>query len=164
MALIGINSIFLLIDSYGQSDKISKILVNANYFFTALFTFEVIIKVVGYGFKYYWFVHWNKFDFIIVFFSLISINETWLDNIGIQSSTLRIIRIARLLKIIKTVDSLKKLLKTLLMSMTNIINTGALLLLILFTFSVAGMSLFGDQILYDFYDKDSNFTTFYLSM
>jgi flagellin-like protein len=28
--------------------------------------------------------------------------------------------------------------------MTNIINTGALLLLILFTFSVAGMSLFGD--------------------
>jgi hypothetical protein len=62
---------------------------------------------VGFGFKYYWYVNWNKFDFIIVFFSLISINETWLDGIGIQSSTLKILRIARLLKIIKTLDSLK---------------------------------------------------------
>ena len=50
------------------------------------------------------------------------------------------------------------------MSMTNILNTGALLILILFTFSVAGMSLFGDQPFSEFYDLDGNFTTFYLSM
>ena len=44
---------------------------------------------------------------------------------------------------VKTSEGLRTLLKTLFMSLGNIINTAALLMLILFTFSVAGMSLFG---------------------
>ena len=55
----------------------------SDFFFTAFFTFEAIIKILGYGFKYYWYVNWNKFDFIIVSFSLIAVDENWLDDIGI---------------------------------------------------------------------------------
>jgi len=44
---------------------------------------------------------------------------------------------------VKTSEGLRTLLKTLFMSMQNIFNTAALLTLILFTFSVAGMILFG---------------------
>ena len=62
---------------------INLALKEANFFFTAFFTFEAIIKILGYGFKYYWYVNWNKFDFIIVSFSLIALDDNWLDDIGI---------------------------------------------------------------------------------
>lgn len=48
--------------------------------------------------------------------------------------------------------------------MSNIINTAALLTLILFTFSVAGMSLFGDVGDGEFMDHNVNFKTFYIAM
>ncbi len=58
-------------------------------------------------------------------------------------TALRIIRVSRLLRMVKTSEGLRTLLKTLFMSMGNIINTALLLGLVLFTFTVAGMSLFG---------------------
>jgi len=38
----------------------------------------MIIKITAYGFKYYWYVNWNKFDFIIVLMSLVAVNENLL--------------------------------------------------------------------------------------
>jgi hypothetical protein len=49
------------------------------------------------------------------------------------------------------------------MSMGNIFNTAALLTLILFTFSVAGMSLFGAVEHGDFVDGNVNFESFYIA-
>jgi len=50
------------------------------------------------------------------------------------------------------------------MSMGNIINTAALLTLILFTFSVAGMSLFGTVPSGEFVNENVNFRSFYIAM
>ena len=47
---------------------------------------------------------------------------------------------------IKTSKGLRHLLKTLYMSLGNIANVGMLLFLVFFTFSVAGMDLFGEII------------------
>ena len=79
-------------------------------------------------------------------------------------TALRIIRVSRLLRMVKTSEGLRTLLKTLFMSLGNIINTAALLMLILFTFSVAGMSLFGSIEFNDTINKNTNFKTFYQSM
>lgn len=65
---------------------------------------------------------------------------------------------------VKTSEGLRSLLKTLYMSLGNILNTASLLTLILFTFSVAGMSLFGNIQYGDFINNNANFTSFYLSM
>lgn len=62
---------------------------------------------------------------------------------------------------VKTSDSLRGLLKTLYMSLGNILTTAILLLLLLFTFAVAGMSLFGQVSDGDVFDKHVNFKTFY---
>ena len=35
----------------------------------------MVLKITAYGFKYYWHVNWNKFDFIIVIMSLAAIDE-----------------------------------------------------------------------------------------
>jgi hypothetical protein len=50
------------------------------------------------------------------------------------------------------------------MSLPNIINVGLLLCLIFFTFSVAGMTLFGDMEEGEFINAEANFKTFFLSM
>ena len=65
---------------------------------------------------------------------------------------------------VKTSEGLRTLLKTLFMSMGNILNTAALLTLILFTFSVAGMSLFGNVPDGEYIDDNVNFKSFYIAM
>ena len=122
------------------------------------------LKITAYGFKYYWYVNWNKFDFIIVIMSLVSLNENLLETLNFNPTALRIIRVSRLLRMVKTSEGLRTLLKTLFMSLGNILNTAALLMLIFFTFSVAGMSLFGKVPAGEFIGEDVSFTSFYLAM
>ena len=151
-------------DYYGKSEELGNMLKVSNTFFIVFFVCEGSMKIIAYGFKYYWYVNWNKFDFVVVFLSLIVVDESWLENLGINVSALRIIRVMRLFRLIKVSDSLRSLLKTVIISMANIFTTALLLLLLLFTFSIVGMSLFGDQPDGDSYDENANFRTFYNSM
>jgi hypothetical protein len=36
---------------------------------------ECTLKIIAYGWKYYWHVNWNKFDFFIVLISLVGLDE-----------------------------------------------------------------------------------------
>ena len=137
---------------------------DANMFFVVFFTCEGSLKMLAYGFSYYWYINWNKFDFIVVFLSLIVIDESWLVALKVNVSALRIIRVMRLFRLIKVNEDLRNLLKTIIMSLPNIFTTALLLLLLLFTFSIVGMSLFGDLPFGDNFNGDANFKTFYNSM
>ena len=75
MSAIVINTFFLCIDYHGKTEKLSLILDRSNLSFVVFFTLEMTLKLTAYGFKYYWYVNWNKFDCIIVMLSLISLNE-----------------------------------------------------------------------------------------
>lgn len=164
MTAIVINTLFLCVDHYGQSESMERMLNQSNTSFVIFFTLELFIKITAYGVKYYWYVNWNKFDFIIVILSLIALDETLLEQLNFNVTALRIIRVSRLLRMVKTSEGLRTLLKTLFMSLGNIINTALLLALILFTFSVAGMSLFGSIPDDDFLNHNVNFRSFYISM
>jgi len=164
MAAIVINTVFLCYDHHGKSVGTEQVLDISNKIFVAFFTGELMIKITAYGFKYYWYVNWNKFDFIIVLMSLVALDEQLLADLNFNVTALRIIRVSRLLRMVKTSEGLRTLLKTLFMSLGNIINTSMLLVLILFTFSVAGMSLFGRVKDNEFLNKNVNFRSFYLSM
>jgi len=120
--------------------------------------------MLAYGFSYYWYINWNKFDFVVVFLSLIVIDESWLVALKLNVSALRIIRVMRLFRLIKVNEDLRNLLKTIIMSLPNIFTTALLLLLLLFTFSIVGMSLLGNQPYGESYNKDANFETFYNAM
>ena len=124
----------------------------------------MVLKITAYGFKYYWHVNWNKFDSIIVILSLLAMNETLMQEININVTALRIIRVSRLLRMVKTSQGLRSLLKTLYLSLGNILQTSSLLILILFTFAVAGMNLFGDMEYGEYINENANFTTFYLAI
>ena len=164
LTAIVINTAFMCVDHYGQSKDLEELLANSNFFFVIFFTIEMVLKLTAYGFKYYWYVNWNKFDFIVVILSLVAIDERFLqEQFNFNVTSLRIIRITRLLRMVKTSQGLRTLLKTLFMSIQNILNTALLLFLILFTFSVAGMSLFASVPEGDYINKNVNFTSFYLS-
>ena len=164
MTAIVINTFFLCIDYYGKPDTLTVVLDRANLSFVIFFTLEMSLKITAYGFKYYWYVNWNKFDFIIVMMSLIAMDEELLAKLNFNPTALRIIRVSRLLRMVKTSEGLRTLLKTLFMSLGNILNTAALLMLIFFTFSVAGMGLFGLVPDDEFIDKNVNFRGFYIAM
>ena len=119
------------------------------------------MKITGLGFSYYFYNNWDKFDSIIVILSLIALHPATPD---LNVTILRIIRLARVLKVVKSLNGLYSLILTLHDSLVNSMNTFMLLFLLLFTWAVAGMSLFGNMDLSDNINKDANFTTFYLSM
>jgi hypothetical protein len=75
MAAIVVNTAFLCYDHYDKTPETDKVLNISNKIFVAFFTGELIIKITAYGFKYYWYVNWNKFDFIIVIMSLVALDE-----------------------------------------------------------------------------------------
>jgi hypothetical protein len=162
--MVGIifNTFFMCIDYHQKSDSLALLLLDMNLFFVVFFTAEMILKITAYGWKYYWYVSWNKFDFVIVIMSLIAVDEELLEGIGINVTALRIMRVLRLFRLVKTSVSLRALLKTLLMSMPNIFNTAFLLVLVIFTFTIAGMSLFGNVPGDEFIDDNVNFREFYI--
>lgn len=164
MAAIVVNTVFLCWDYYHKSDDLAYVLLIANNIFVAIFTVEMVLKIIAYGFSYYWHVSWNKFDFIIVLLSLLALNEALMRDLDFNVTALRIIRVSRLLRMVKTSQGLRSLLKTLYLSLANILQSAALLVLILFTFSVAGMNLFGNIPYGDFITKNANFRSFYISI
>ena len=139
--IITVNTLFLCMDYYDDPGNYSYALQIGNIIFVTIFAIEAGVKMIAHGPKFYFLDSWNKFDFIIVILSLVALDES-LFNFKINA--LRIIRVARLLRMIKASKGLRHLLKTLWLSMSNIANVGMLLFLIFFTFTVAGMDLFGD--------------------
>lgn len=96
--------------------------------------------------------------------SLLTLEESL--SASLNLTAFRIIRVARLLRMIKASKTIQGLLKTLYLAANNIMNVGLLFLLILFTFTVAGMDLFGEitQGEEGFINQDANFQTFYIAM
>jgi Ion transport protein len=112
--------------------------------FISFFLLEATLKLIGFGVRFYFLDTWNRFDFLIVLLSIIAIDA---DLFQFKVTALRIIRVARLLRMVKSSKGLKNLLKALWLSLKNIVNVGMILFLIFFTFSVAGMDLFGQIVM-----------------
>jgi hypothetical protein len=157
MLAILCNTIFLCIDNYDKSEKLTQILKIANIFFVSFFTAECFLKCIAYGFTYFWHVNWNKFDLFIVILSLLLIDDSVLSQIPVNITCLRVLRVARLLRMIKSSEGLRSLLKALYLSLENILTTASLLILLFFTFTVAGISLFGNMTFNDSFSPNVNF-------
>eukprot|EP00354_Favella_ehrenbergii_P005952 CAMPEP_0170475016 /NCGR_PEP_ID=MMETSP0123-20130129/16765_1 /TAXON_ID=182087 /ORGANISM="Favella ehrenbergii, Strain Fehren 1" /LENGTH=164 /DNA_ID=CAMNT_0010745301 /DNA_START=3755 /DNA_END=4249 /DNA_ORIENTATION=- len=151
----------MCMDYYGASDEFTFILETSNLIFVFIFTLEAVLKLLGLGVTYYFYIDWNKFDFAVVIMSLLSLGDTSSFNL----TALRIIRVARLLRMIKSSKELQALLKTLYLAMNNILIVATLFMLIIFTYAVAGMTLFGEIDRGEMINIENlNFKSFYLSI
>ncbi|PAA93328.1 hypothetical protein BOX15_Mlig005983g2 [Macrostomum lignano] len=165
--LIFLNMVAMMIDHYKEQPAITQCLSLINIIFTAVFTVEAIIKIIGLRWHYFRFA-WNVFDFVIVILSIVgAILSDSVSNVFVQPTLLRVVRIfriGRVLRLIKAAKGIRQLLFALVISLPALFNIGALLALIVFIYSIVGMSLWGNVIHNGAINDLVNFETFGRSM
>ena len=72
---IAVNTLFLCIDYYGSPSMLANVIKYGNIIFISIFGCEALLKLIGYGVRYYFLDTWNRFDFLIVILSIIAIDE-----------------------------------------------------------------------------------------
>ncbi len=114
-----------------------------NYIFTALFTIEMIIKIVSLG-KIYFQDGWNKFDFtvIILTYVLVVIDYYTTVNLGTQTTLLRSFRMLKIFKYFKATKHLKVLFDTFVVTLPAMGSIGGLLGLLIYIYAVLGVNIF----------------------
>ena len=121
-----------------------------NKILTILFTIEFILKLSAYGFRSFFHVSWNVFDFILVIISYVDWKVS--DVEGIDSSflktfqlvrVLKVLRVSRVLRLIKALRGLEKLIQTLQWSISALSNVLLLTIIIYGTIALMGCYLYG---------------------
>uniref|UniRef100_A0AC35G2Z4 Ion transport domain-containing protein n=1 Tax=Panagrolaimus sp. PS1159 TaxID=55785 RepID=A0AC35G2Z4_9BILA len=139
LVAILVNTLSMGIEYHQQPDWLTSILEYSNYFFTALFTFEMALKVIADGLFGYLSDGFNLFDGGIV---VLSVLELFQEGRG-GLSVLRTFRLLRILKLVRFMPALRKQLVVMLKTMDNVTVFFGLLVLFIFIFSILGMNLFG---------------------
>ncbi|XP_033974995.1 sodium channel protein type 4 subunit alpha A [Trematomus bernacchii] len=145
MVLICLNMVTMMVETDNQSAEKEDFLFKVNVAFIVVFTGECSLKLIA--LRQYFFTNgWNVFDFVVV---ILSIAGTMLSDIiekyFVSPTLFRVIRLARIgriLRLIKGAKGIRTLLFALMMSLPALFNIGLLLFLIMFIFSIFGMSNF----------------------
>lgn len=159
MSCIVLNTILMGIRHFDQGLSIDMFLEIANILFAAIFTVEMLLKLIGIGWKQYIKDAWNCFDGILVILSWIG----YAYDLGALASLFRIFRVARMFRLIRSSPGLLNLLKTLIFSLPALLNVGILMVLIKFILACIAMNSFSNVKYGELLNPDANFQTFWLS-
>uniref|UniRef100_A0A3P8VCP4 Sodium channel protein n=1 Tax=Cynoglossus semilaevis TaxID=244447 RepID=A0A3P8VCP4_CYNSE len=145
MVLICLNMVTMMVETDNQSPEKEDFLFKVNVAFIIVFTGECVLKL--FALRQYFFTNgWNIFDFVVVILSIAGTMLSDLIEKYFVSPTLfrviRLARIGRILRLIKGAKGIRTLLFALMMSLPALFNIGLLLFLIMFIFSIFGMSNF----------------------
>ena len=179
MACIVLNMLQMALDHEGASPGMLMFLKLSNYFFTAVFFFEAVLKLYVYRMAYFK-TGWNKFDFFVVASSIIDLGLEFMipvpeggqtDDGGSQilsvgpqlARVLRVLRVSRVLRLAGKYKGLQSLLKTIMMSVDSLINVFILLMLIFFIMAVLGNTMFFEVTEGNVIDEWKNFVNFHQS-
>nr|XP_060639342.1 sodium channel protein type 4 subunit alpha B-like [Anolis sagrei ordinatus] len=151
---IVINTLFMALEHYKMTPGFKLMLSIGNKIFTAIFTAEVILKIIAMDPFYYFQQRSNIFDSIVVFISIIELSipseppKPGKGKRGGKKGTFTVLRTLRLLRVFKLAKSwptLNTLIKIILNSIGALSNLTLVLILIVFIFAVFGMQLFGNS-------------------
>ena len=152
------NTITLALFRFDQSEAQTEALAICDVIFVAIFTAEMLCKLLGLGVKNYVRDKFNLFDGCIVIIGAVDftlfqvIDGIESDSDGIMSA-LRALRLLRVIKLARHWKALQEILHTIKSSIVDISNFSVLLLLVLYIFALLGMELFAYSA---FYDTDGN--------
>lgn len=147
MALIVISTLFLAFDQpHVSSDAPMKVfLLYADYVITALFTVEMVVKIIALGLilhdDAYFRTGWNRLDGAIVIISYVNYSASglaWVKGI-------RALRALRPLRMISRFPNLKIVVNSIFASMPAIFNVMAISLLFFLIFAIMGVQQFQGQ-------------------
>ncbi|XP_062381964.1 sodium channel protein type 4 subunit alpha A [Sardina pilchardus] len=145
MILICLNMVTMMVETDDQSVEKEDVLYKINLSFIVVFTGECLLKMFALR-QYFFTVGWNVFDFVVVILSIAGLALSDIIEKYFVSPTLfrviRLARIGRVLRLIRGAKGIRTLLFALMMSLPALFNIGLLLFLIIFIFSIFGMSNF----------------------
>ncbi|XP_067869321.1 sodium channel protein type 4 subunit alpha-like [Heterodontus francisci] len=167
MILICLNMVTMMVETDDQSEEKNNILYWINMVFIIVFTGECVLKIIA--LRYYYFtIGWNIFDFVVVILSVVGIMlADIIENYFVSPTLFRVIRLARIgrvLRLIRGAKGIRTLLFALMMSLPALFNIGLLLFLVMFIYSIFGMSNFAYVKKEAGIDDIFNFETFGNSM
>uniref|UniRef100_A0A3Q3GQX8 Sodium channel protein n=1 Tax=Labrus bergylta TaxID=56723 RepID=A0A3Q3GQX8_9LABR len=167
MVLICLNMVTMMVETDEQSAEKENLLYWINLVFIVVFTGECSLKIIALR-HHYFAVGWNIFDFVVVILSIVGLLLADIIEKYFVSPTLfrviRLARIGRVLRLIRGAKGIRTLLFALMMSLPALFNIGLLLFLIMFIFSIFGMSNFAYVKKEAMIDDMFNFETFGNSM
>ncbi|KAK7492644.1 hypothetical protein BaRGS_00016123 [Batillaria attramentaria] len=132
-----LNTFILAMEHHGQSHSFDSTLKDANYFFTAVFTFEAVFKIIAFG-KDYFRNGWNQFDLFVV---IIGFLDLIFESVGGLNSV-RSFRLLRVVKLAQSWVTMHILLTIIIDTLGALVNLTIVLALIIFIFAVIGLQLF----------------------
>jgi len=150
--MIIINFVVLALDHHPSNPMTEnrKELMNIVFYF--VFLFEMIVKMIGYGFTLYFQNSFNQFDFVVIVISTIEIiiNFINLGNVSLSAiRALRVFRLLRMFKLAKTWKSFNDLLNLLFLTMKKVLYLTCILLLVWLLFAILGKLLFQYRMAFD---------------
>jgi hypothetical protein len=145
-ALIILNTISLGVEYAHMPQEMIDVLTIINYFFTAVFAVEMLLKMAGLGLRVYIRDGFNLFDCLVVCLSFVEITIEQVTGGGAGGlSVFRSFRLFRVFKLARSWKDLRDLLATILASLKKVSTAAVLLTIIIFIFALVGMQLYAGE-------------------
>ncbi|ETE66996.1 Voltage-dependent L-type calcium channel subunit alpha-1D, partial [Ophiophagus hannah] len=156
--LIMLNTLCLAMQHYGQSKLFNDAMDILNMVFTAVFTVEMVLKLIAFKPKGYFSDAWNSFDSLVVLGSIVDIvlseadpkpSETVTtdesgnseDSARISITFFRLFRVMRLVKLLSRGEGIRTLLWTFIKSFQALPYVALLIAMLFFIYAVIGMQV-----------------------
>lgn len=140
---IAANTIIMMCYHSRQSESQGNLLNYLNIGLVSVFTIEAVLFIMATG-KEYFKDNWKRFDFFVVSMSILVAISFKAENDRFENGVLilRSLRVVSFIRLLKENKKVKIIIDTFLMSIPSLVNVGALLLLIIYAFSILGIGLF----------------------
>uniref|UniRef100_A0A3P8UHN2 Voltage-dependent L-type calcium channel subunit alpha n=1 Tax=Cynoglossus semilaevis TaxID=244447 RepID=A0A3P8UHN2_CYNSE len=164
--LIMLNTLCLAVQHHGQSATFNYVMDILNMVFTAVFTVEMVLKLIAFKPRGYFGDAWNVFDALVVIGSIVDIVLSEIDNTEdsarISITFFRLFRVMRLVKLLSRGEGIRTLLWTFIKSFQALPYVALLIAMLFFIYAVIGMQVFGKIAMVDGsqINRNNNFQTF----
>ena len=143
--LIIINCIFLFLETIDRFELYTDYYHNT---FTIIFTIEMILKIIAYGFvmEDYCYLRdpWNWIDFLIVITGLLY----FIPNFNVNINALRAFRLIRPLRTLSIFPSMRKFINSIFNCLNDLFDIIVILLFVFFFFALLGFAIFNNRFTY----------------
>jgi Ion transport protein len=140
--IIVANAIIMAIEHYPEPESFTQLISYLNQMFSWIFTCEMIVKLIGLGFREYVRDSFNIFDAVIVVLSVV--DNVMFYSIGNSASgggviILRSIRLLRVFKLARNWTSLRILIEKIVDTLPNLASFAFLLFIFQIVFVILGL-------------------------
>ncbi|MFA9559142.1 ion transporter [Evansella sp. AB-rgal1] len=141
IGIILLNGLIIVAETYFAGNSL---LLTLDKIIVWIFVIELLLKVIGLGYKGYFSDKWNIFDFSIVLASFVFYATPFV-------SVLRLVRVLRLIRMIPAIPALRKIIDSLMKSVPALTGILGLSILLFSIYAIIGTTFFSEVLPYEFF-------------